>query len=124
MLIRRGEDTAAIQLLRQAYAVLPRNGQIVNALAWYLSTSSHDELRDGLEAVSLLEPAKQAGTQLDATTLDTLAAAYAEAGRFDEAVATADEAIELAKQLQDNALAQRITSRRALYKEGQPFRAQ
>jgi hypothetical protein len=55
--------------------------------------------------------------------LDTLAAAYAEAGKFPEAVETAQKALELAAQ-QENAesLVEGLTARRALYQARTPFR--
>lgn len=54
--------------------------------------------------------------------LDTLAAAYAEAGRFAEAVATAEEAVALAKSAQQPALADDIQSHLALYRAGKSYR--
>ena len=58
----------------------------------------------------------------EAKILDTLAAAYAEAGRFSEAVATAGKALDLATQQRQQTLADGLRARLALYKAGKPFR--
>ncbi len=57
----------------------------------------------------------------EAKILDTLAAAYAEAGRFAEAVAMANMALDLAAQQHQRTLAEGLRSRIALYKAGKPF---
>ena len=55
--------------------------------------------------------------------LDTLAMAYAEAGSFDQAAATAREAIRLASAAGRNELAAQIGARLALYAAHRPYRA-
>jgi hypothetical protein len=57
-----------------------------------------------------------------AAALDTLAAAYAEAGRFGEAIKTASQAIDLATAAGDEKLAQIIRGRVVLYRQGVPYR--
>jgi spermidine synthase len=53
--------------------------------------------------------------------LDTLAAAYAEAGRFDAAVATATRAVDIARTSGQTALSDRFAGRLELYRSGKPF---
>jgi hypothetical protein len=53
--------------------------------------------------------------------LDTLAAAYAEAGRFPEAVTTAQRALHLAEARSNTALAGSLQSQLKLYQDGRPF---
>ncbi len=53
--------------------------------------------------------------------LDTMAAAYAEAGRFPEAMATARQALELARQQNNQALLEGLRARIARYEAGKPF---
>jgi len=53
--------------------------------------------------------------------LDTLAAAYAEAGRFSEAVKTTERAISLASDRGDTALADTLRTRLRLYRAGSPY---
>jgi len=54
--------------------------------------------------------------------LDTLAAAYAETGRFAEAAQTARRALALAMEQNQASLAERIKARIALYEKSMPFR--
>ncbi|HTK98574.1 MAG TPA: tetratricopeptide repeat protein [Pseudomonadales bacterium] len=62
-----------------------------NGLAWVLATSRFDQLRDGATAVA--EANRATTLARSATTLDTLAAAYAESGDFDKAVAVQRDAL-------------------------------
>ena len=55
--------------------------------------------------------------------LDPLAAAYANSGRFDEAVEAAEKALELAEVLGNEPLATGIGSRLKLYRSNQPYRS-
>ena len=61
-------------------------------------------------------------TRQDAATLDNLAAAYAESGRFGEAIETAEKALKLALATNQQQLADEIKEHLALYKAGQPYR--
>ena len=54
--------------------------------------------------------------------VDALAAAYAEAGHFPEALAAARKALELARQRNDHALTDALLARIALYQAGKPYR--
>jgi arylsulfatase A-like enzyme len=91
--------------------------------AWEFATSPSESVRDGARAVGLCEELLDAGVPRGADLLDTLAAAYAEAGRFDDAVKTADEAIALAQAGQRADLSEAIAGRATLYRSKQPFRA-
>lgn len=85
------DDRKAAQwYLRAARHDLPEG---MNALAWLLATSPDPELRDGEEAVAWARVA----LKHDATVerFDTLAAAHAEAGDFDQAVTAIERAIDL-----------------------------
>jgi TPR repeat protein/serine/threonine protein kinase len=68
-----------------------------NALAWHLATYPDPKFRDGTEAVHLAEQAVEKTQRQDANVLDTLAAAYAEVGEFEKAVAEEQEALRLCK---------------------------
>jgi len=67
----------------------------MNALAWLLATSPDPEVRDGAEAVRWARTAVE--REPNAARLDTLAAAHAEAGEFEDAIAAIDQAIDLLK---------------------------
>ena len=64
-------------------------------LAWIFATSKNKKYLNGTRAVELAQ--KAVLIQRNANSLNTLAAAYAEAGRFKEAVATQEEALDLLK---------------------------
>ncbi|MEE8155061.1 MAG: hypothetical protein V3T53_08945 [Phycisphaerales bacterium] len=58
----------------------------------------------------------------DPYTLDILAMAYAEVGRFDDAVATAQRAQQTADGMQLDELKQQIEQRLMMYRDGRPWR--
>src|SRR5262249_34993448 len=76
---------AALQIHQDFPAALER-------LAWILATNPHDDLRNGTEAVRMAERACELTQHKGAQFMATLAAAYAEAGRFPEAETTAQKA--------------------------------
>jgi TPR repeat protein len=87
------DDLQAVKWFRKA----AEGGELnaLNALAWILATSRNSAVRDGSNAVVLAEKATAARHYKNPATLDTLAAAYAEAGQFEKAVSTEQEAIAL-----------------------------
>jgi tetratricopeptide (TPR) repeat protein len=95
---------------------------LLNDLAWSLATNQQAENRDGARAVRFAERACEL-TQYRVTILvGTLAAAYAEAGRFPEAVTTAETASTLATLAGDQALLAKNQRLLELYRAGQPYR--
>lgn len=81
---------------RQAVSQDPNSPLALNNLACFLATSSDPLMRIGEEAVRLAEKACELTQYSNSSTLSTLAAAYAESGRFDEAVAAAEKSSALA----------------------------
>ena len=91
-------------------------------LAWILATAEEADVRDPARAITLAEQAR-GETRFEAPgILDALAAAYAAAGRFSEAVSTARSAIALAESAGNTKLASEIQGRLELYQAGQPCR--
>jgi tetratricopeptide (TPR) repeat protein len=90
--------------------------------AWILATSTDPKLRDPAEAIRLAERAAELTSRRDPVVLDALAAAYASAGDWDRATATAEAAIALAAE-RSRELAEDISKRLALYRRRQPSRA-
>jgi tetratricopeptide (TPR) repeat protein len=117
-----GRSREAIEVLRALLARDPSDADAAGILAWLLATSPEDDLRDGAAAVTLAERSVAEGSGVDADQLDTLAAAYAEAGRFADAVATAERAHGLAKDAGEDGLARDIGARLALYQNRRAFR--
>ena len=120
--LEQGDRAAAERYLREGLKQVPDAPGLANTLAWILATSPDDTQRNGAEAVQLAERACDLTQHRQHEYLDTLAAAYAEAGRFDEAVRTAEQAVRLAEEAGDTEAAAGHRARLALYQQGQPYR--
>jgi len=103
------QPEAAVAHLREAARLQPDWTEPLNAMAWILATDGDAQIRNGREAVRLAK---------------TLAAAYAETGRFAEATNVAGQAIELAQQSGQSNLMAQIESLLTLYQHGRPFHHQ
>ncbi len=118
-----GPDTAAgIAQYREALRLKPDWPEALNNLAWLLATHPNAAFRDSAEAVRLAERACALTGRKRVLYLGTLAAAYAEAGKFAEAVRTAQEARDLAAATGEKELAALNEKLRQLYQAGKPFR--
>ncbi len=117
---RKGEYDRAIEDLDLAIRLNPADAITLNSKAWILATARSTDLRDGHEAIRL---AREAVRLIDNPAIrDTLAAAYAEAGQFDNAVAAQERAIEMLRTAgRDDEVADYQT-RLDLYRYGQPYR--
>jgi cytochrome c-type biogenesis protein CcmH/NrfG len=102
----------------------PGSTVALNNLGFLLATAPDAALRNGAEAVSYAEKASAQTGQTNIATLATLAAAYAEAGRFDEAVTTAEKTCKLAAQSSNPALLQHNMELLERYRRRQPFHQQ
>jgi tetratricopeptide (TPR) repeat protein len=111
----------AIDHYRRAVALDARS-LAANNLAWLLATAKDDSLRDGRQAVIIAEALRADRHGDRPEVLDTLAAAYAEAGDFDRAIATAREAADRAAVAGNATLAKEIRARLAMYEAKQPYR--
>ena len=118
----QGKIAAAIVQWREAVRLQPNELGFVNQLAWVLATCPEASVRNGAEAIELAQRAVRISGGREPAVLGTLAAAYAEAGRFSEAVQTARKARELAVQQNKPGLAESIGAKIPLYKAGTPFR--
>lgn len=109
----------AARAYERALALVPGHRLATNNLAWLLATAPEVDLRDGQRAITLAESLMRSDP--DPHIADTLAAAYAEAGRFDEAIETARSALARADEA-DPQLAAKLTTRLQLYIAHRPFR--
>jgi tetratricopeptide (TPR) repeat protein len=107
---------------RDALRVRPNDVAALNDAAWMLATNPNESVRDGAKAVELAQRALKICGDRDAAVLDTLAAAYAEAGRFADAAKAAKKAITLARDQRNDKLAGKIAARLSLYEGGRPYR--
>ena len=120
-LVGQGKFSEAIEHYRAALRLDPGDVDVLGELAWILATNPDAQWRDGAEAVRLAERACALSENRDADALDTLAVAYAEAGRFDDAVRAAHQALD--RPDVPPGLADQIRARLALYQAGQAYRA-
>lgn len=112
----------AIRFVEQGLAESPSHSGLAARLAWLLAASPADSDRDGARAVTLGESACRASGSQEPRALDAAAAAYAEVGRFADAVRAAAQAAGLARRAGHAELAAQIETRLRLYRAGQPFR--
>jgi tetratricopeptide (TPR) repeat protein len=118
---RMGQFAEAAGHYEQALRIKPDYPQALNNLAWFLATRSPAEGGNAVRAVALAERACHLTDNQAAASLDTLAAAYAAAGRFAAAVATAQKAVELARTASQPVLAREIEARLELYRSGRAY---
>ena len=123
LLSRQGQVRAAVAEYKAALALRPDWDSVLNNLAWLLATCPEASVRDGREAVRLAKRASSLSGDTNLWFLHTLAAAYAEAGEFTNAVAAATAAQKLAAATGQPDLAATATTRLELYRAGQPLRA-
>ncbi len=119
---QQGKTAAAVVHWREAVRLNPTNVHSVNRLAKALATCPDASVRDGKAALELALWAVQLSNSRDAIPFDTLAAAYAEAGNFPEAVKAAKNALRLASREKNPALTESIKKKIALYEARTPFR--
>jgi tetratricopeptide (TPR) repeat protein len=98
------------------------NPFLLNRLGWLLATSPEDAVRNGAKAVEVSERAVRLTSRHDTISLDTLAASYAELGRFTEAAAIAGQTLALAQSRGQSDLLPQLQYRLDLYRAGQRFR--
>jgi Flp pilus assembly protein TadD len=120
-LLRKGSMDEAISHYQKALEINPDYAEAQNNLARVLATSPRASLRNGNQAVMLAQQANRLTGGENPIILSTLAAAYAEAGRFPEAVETAQRALQLAGTQSNPTLADDIRSQMKLYQTGLPF---
>lgn len=115
------ETPAAIVRWREWIDLRPKDYVLMNQAAWLMATSSDASLRNGKDAVELARRAARLAGESEPTTFATLAAAYAEAGRFADAVQTARYALRLARQQGKLDLVKSIEEKLPLYESKKPF---
>ncbi len=114
----RDQIQSTVNDLEQQIRKRPTDSKLLIRTAWLLATNPNASIRNGRKAVELAERATKL-TGADAHSLLTLAAAYAETGRFSDAIATAERAI----QRSDNKdFAEECRKQLAIYKAAKPSR--
>ena len=115
-----GRFNDAIIHIRRSLQIEPDNPVTMNNLAWIFATCPDPNFRNPAQAISLAQQACRATAYVNPELLDTLAAAFASAGRFDEAVITAQKALNLANE-NNKQIFGAIKSHLDLYKASKPL---
>lgn len=122
VLLQAGQTKDAIGHYDQILRINPNAASIQNNLAWVLATVPTAEGGDPVRAVNLAQQVCERPGNRTAASLDTLAAAYAAAGRFNDAITAAQNAIELARSAGQSQLVREIEGRLQLYRDGHAYR--
>lgn len=121
-LVQKGRPSEAIAHWQNALALQPDSVVSLNNLAWVLATFPESWIRNGEQALALAKHANQLSGDNNPTILRTLAAAYAENGRFTEASVTAERGLQLANAQEKPAVANVFERDLARYRSKTPVR--
>jgi tetratricopeptide (TPR) repeat protein len=119
--LKQNKYDKTIEYFRKALEQNPDSVIVLNSLAWILATAEDSRFQNPTDAVKYAEKACKLINYNDAAYLDTLAAACASAGIFDQAVQTAEKAFKLAEVNEQEKLANEIQEHLKVYKAKQPW---
>ncbi|MDQ6656093.1 MAG: tetratricopeptide repeat protein, partial [Verrucomicrobiota bacterium] len=119
-----GDARGAVTHFKRALELRPLNHAAAQSLAWIFATSPESNLRDGSRALALATEADRLTSASNALVKQTLAAAYAELGRFPDAVAAAHAGLVIAERQRDAARVDSIKPQLERYQQGEPWRDQ
>ena len=122
-LLQTGDVKRSVAHLQEALEIDSGHMNAEVNLAWVLATAPDESTRDGAKAVQLAEDVARRAGHPNAIVLRTLAAAYAELGRFSDAVEAAQQAAAIAKATGNDALAADLERNIAAYRSNQPIRS-
>jgi tetratricopeptide (TPR) repeat protein len=122
MLAEGQQYAEALHFYCEALRLKPDFDAALNNLAMFRASCKQPEFRNGQEAVQLAEAACRLSGRRNPSFLGTLAAAYAEAGRFADAVKTMQEALALAKASGANEVVPIQTQMLQQFRAGKPYR--
>ena len=117
----QGRTEEAIREYQEILRRSPDDLDALNNVAWMRATHADAAHRDGAEAVRLAERALAKSPTPEAVLYSTLAAAYAESGRFPEAVRAGERAVTLARAAGAAPDARRYEEQLRSYRAGRPF---
>jgi tetratricopeptide (TPR) repeat protein len=123
-LMLQGKVEPAIAHCETALRLQPDLADALNNLAWLRATQADPKYRDGKAGVRLAERAAELTGRKNPSMLDTLAAALAEAGEFEEALQTAEEGRKLALSLNETQVAGTIAGHIELFRQHRPCRTE
>jgi tetratricopeptide (TPR) repeat protein len=120
-LLRQGKIGEAISHYEKALQIAPALVSTLNNFAWALSTAPDASLRNGARALGLAAKANQLADGENPILLRTLAAAYAENGRFNDAIETAQRALQVAIAQKTFILAKKLNKDVERYRKSFPL---
>ena len=118
---QKGDIAGAIEQYQEALRLKPNDPEALNNLAWIRAANANATFRDGHEAIRLAAQACALTLYRKPIMIGTLAAAYAEAGRFNDAIATAEQARKLAAAMGQTQLAEKNEQLLQLYRAHQAY---
>ena len=121
VLENQGRYKEALQQYHKVSQLIPNSPIAINRIAWILATSADPKLRDAPKAIRLAKLAFELTDYKSVEPLDTLAAAYAAAGQFQEAVQIASRVLEIVSASENAKLIKQIRGRLKLFRAGKPF---
>jgi tetratricopeptide (TPR) repeat protein/peroxiredoxin len=121
-LYKAGRHREAADNMRAVLRLNPGQLTAASNLAWILATNPRADVRNGAEALKWAAILVKNTEQKDPRALDTLAAAYAETGDFENAVKASHAAIAVATKLNQQAFLPELRSRLASFQQGKPWR--
>jgi tetratricopeptide (TPR) repeat protein len=121
ILVELDETRSAVEHYHKALQLKPDQAHVLRNLAWILATSKEIKVQNPNGVVKFAVRACELTEYNQPEFMDTLAAAYAVAGRFPQAIETAEKAINLAENTGRKDLAEKIRKRLELYQAGQPY---
>jgi tetratricopeptide (TPR) repeat protein len=122
VLAQQGRWKEALTYFSRALDQQPGFLRSLNNIAWNLATAGDASVRNGTMALDLARALDERSGIRNAQFLETLAAAYAEIGQFDRAVATAEKIPAMARLSGEYEVAARNEKLIQLYRAGQPYR--
>jgi tetratricopeptide (TPR) repeat protein len=121
-LLQDGRGAAALAEWQETLRLQPERIGAQLSLAWILATSPDGAIRDGTRALDLAQRACQYSSDRNLMTFRVLAAAYAETGRFAEAINAAQEGEQRAETQGQPSIVRLLEGDLALYQQGIPLR--
>jgi tetratricopeptide (TPR) repeat protein len=121
-LLRKGAMKEAIAHYDEAMALAPDDPHSRSNLAWVLATSTDASIRNGAKAVELAQQAVSLSGGREPLFFRTLAAAYAETGRFSDAIAVIQQTVAIARMQGKTGLANLLEEDVLLYRGHVPLR--
>ena len=120
-LCQQGDFVGAINSYRAALETHPNMPDLINNFAWLLAACPNPRFRNGAQAITYAELSCKLTHYKQTITIGTLAAAYAEAGRFDDAIAAARKACALAAKNGEASLLQKNQELLEVYRKHRPY---